>query len=52
MIGIILSTLCAVVLLVGLVSMAVVSSYFVIKSIETWKRIDCIRKERNQRKKI
>ena len=46
MIGIILSTLCAVVLLVGLVSMAVVSSYFVIKSIETWKRIDCIRKER------
>ena len=31
MIGIILSTLCAVVLLVGLVSMAVVSSYFVIK---------------------
>lgn len=46
MVGIILSTLCAVVLLVGLVSMAVVSSYFVIKSIETWKRIDCIRKER------
>lgn len=46
MIGIILSTLCAVVLLVGLVSMAVVSSYFVIKSIETWKHIDCIRKER------
>lgn len=46
MIGIILSVLCAVVLLVGLVSMAGLSSYFVIKSIEAWKHIDCIRKER------
>lgn len=46
MIGIILSTLCAVVLLVGLVSMAGVSAYFVIKSIETWKHIDYARKER------
>lgn len=47
MIGIIISTLCAVVLLVGLVSMAGVSAYFVIKSIEAWKHIDYIRKERN-----
>lgn len=46
MIGIIISTLCAVVLLVGLVSMAGVSAYFVIKSIEAWKHIDYIRKER------
>lgn len=46
MIGIVLSALCAVVLLVGLVSMAGVSSYFVIKSIETWKYIDYTRKER------
>ena len=46
MIGIILSVLCAVVLLVGLVSMAGLSSYFVIKSIEAWKHIDYIRKER------
>lgn len=46
MVGIILSTLCAVVLLVGLVSMAGVSAYFVIKSIEAWKHIDYIRKER------
>lgn len=46
MVGIILSTLCAVVLLVGLVSMAGVSAYFVIKSIETWKYIDYTRKER------
>ena len=46
MIGIVLSALCAVVLLVGLVSMAGVSSYFVIKSIETWKYIDYTRKKR------
>lgn len=43
MIETILSALFAVVLLVGV---AGVPAYMVIKSIETWKRIDCIRKER------
>ena len=43
MIEIILSALFAVVLLVGVVG---VPSYFVIKSIEMWKHIDYIRKER------
>ena len=45
MIGTILSALCAVVLLVGLVSMAGASSYFAVKSIEMIKDIKCMRKE-------
>lgn len=45
MIGTILSVLCAVVLLVGVVSMAGASSYFAVKSIEMIKDIKCMRKE-------